>query len=141
MIDLKLIGYTVEHFETLLTPDVANMNDDITFGLELYCNSDVVDDLKRGIMRVMITVTAANEGKDDPFAKADGIFHFLFDAAEASEREAINASIRSNGIEIALPIIRGLIVGAASLLSLPPVFSFPHVDPSDIVWEDDSEVE
>ena len=140
MIDLKLIGYTVEHFETILTPEVINMDDDPVFGMEMDCNSDAIDDQK-GIMRVIISVTATNDGSAEPFARADGTFHVLFEASEAAKRDEINTAIRSSGVEMAMPIIRALIVGAANLLSLPPVFSFPHVDPLEIVWNDDSEDE
>lgn len=141
MIDLKLIGYTVEHFETVLTPDVSNMDDNITHGMEIHCNSRGMEDSVTGLMQVVIDVIACNEGKTEPFARAGGTFNLLFEASEPADPEAINAALRDSGLGIALPLIRGLIAGATSLLSLPQVFGFPHVDPVDVQWEDYAETE
>ena len=100
-----------------------------------------MEDNISGLMRIIITVTATNEGSDEPFARASGTFHFLFESSEPAEPATINAALRSSGIEIALSVIRGLIGGATTLLSLPPVYTIPYVDPTVIEWEDEAENE
>lgn len=136
MIDLRIIGYTVEHFESTLTPDVLNMADDPVSRMELHCNSTALDDKSGGMLRCVITVSAANDEQAEPFARIDGAFNFLFGCEDESDPDAINDALRITGIEIALAVIRGLITGATGLFSLPSVFDFPHIDVADISWED-----
>jgi len=133
MTDLKLIGYSAEHFETSLTVDDDEIDKNVRFHIHLFGRTQALDDHTKGILRVEIKIEG-NKGNDIVFAALNCAFNLLFETDSEVDSEQMNALLRSVGIESAIPLIRGIVVGATNMLGLPGFFNFPSIDTSQIEW-------
>lgn len=138
MLDLILRGHTVEHFECSMTPEIASISDDSDITMSFECRSGSLSDQHHAILRVELIIKATNPGQKEAFAQANAVFHIAFESlASASNDDLINA-VQSSGIQLAMPLIRAIIVGATNMLGFPDVFSFPSVDYSKIEWNNEA---
>ena len=136
MTDLKLLSYTTEHLEAKLFPNVTDMGDNVQNTLGFNCQTGHAPDLKNAGLRIDLCVTAKNADADKPFTHIKGIFYFTFETNEMQSVPEVDKYLQTTGVQIVLPIIRGIIVGIAKMLNLPDVFSFPTVNSSDVEWSD-----
>ena len=136
MTDLKLLGYTTEHFEAQLFPNVSDMGDNVQNTLEFNCQTAHSPDLSNAGLRIDLCVTAKNANDEDPFTRISGIFYFTFESNPKQPIPEVDAYLQTAGLQAIIPIIRGSIVGIAKMLNLPDVFSFPPINNSDVEWSD-----
>lgn len=139
MIDLKLTGYTVERFNTLLTPDVANMSDSPENSMRFRFGTGYSADLNSAVLHIEMRLEAKNSGDEKPFASIESLFHFTFETPDSVPESSIDEALRTTGLQLSLPVARGLIVGVSSMLNLPDVFSFPPVDFEKVEWRSTDE--
>ena len=136
MNDLKLLSYTTEHFDAQLFPNISEMGDDVQNTLEFNCQTAHSPDLKNCGLRIDISVTGKNADDNNPFTRINGIFYFTFESDPKQPIPEVDHYLQTTGLQIIIPIIRGIIVGIAKMLNLPDVFSFPPINNSDVEWSD-----
>ena len=142
MADLMMLGYNVSRFETSLQPEIIHFNGESEKGLAVKCDAHIPSDGKHSVLRIQISIAGYNPGEKPieertPFVVAEGEFLFNFESSEALDDSAMEASVKTTGLQVAVPILRGILVGIANILNLPPVFSFPPFGPEDIEWDEE----
>ena len=136
MTDLKLLGYTTERLDAQLFPSVSNMGNNVQNSLEFNCQTGHAPDLSNAGLRIDLCVTAKNTDDESPFTRIQGIFYFTFETNEKQPIPEVDKYLQTTGLQIVMPIIRGIIVGVAKMLNLPDVFSFPPINNTDVQWSD-----
>ena len=143
MLDLKMLGYTVERLETNLSPVVKELEGEYQNSMKFNCYSHPASNDVYGSIRIELTMDVCLKDKiesnqdREPFVTLNGVFHVAFEASEKVTEEEFDRGLKSTGARIALPVIRGIIVGVTSIMGYPNVFSFPQIDPEVIHWEKD----
>lgn len=142
MSDLMMLGYTVTHFETSLHPEVVHFTGESEKGLAVKCDAYIPSDSKHSVLRIQLSIGGyLPDGKPieerTPIVVAEGEFLFNFESSDKLDDPTMEASVKSTGLQAAIPVLRGILVGVGNILNLPPVFSFPSFGPDDIEWETD----
>lgn len=143
MSDLMMLGYTVTRFETSLQPEVVNYTGESEKGLAVKCDAYIPSDGRHSVLRIQLSI--GGYLPDDkpieertPIVVAEGEFLFNFESSAELDDAAMEASVKSTGLQTAIPVLRGILVGVGNILNLPPIFSFPPFGPEDIEWETDA---
>lgn len=146
MIDLILIGHTVSNFQTVLEPSVNEFRGESQTGFAVRCDTGVLPDGRHGALIIQISLGAYLPDdkpmeEREPFTAAEGTFIFTFESSGDCDRTAMDNALRTSGLQIAVPVLRGVLVGTCELLNLPSVFAFPNFGPDDVTWgiNDDDE--
>ena len=140
MSDLMMLGYTVTRFETSLQPDVVHFNGESDKGLAVKCDAYIPSDGKHSVLRMQISIAGYLPDSKPmeeraPFVVAEGEFLFNFESADELNDSAMEEAVKTTGLQAAIPVARGILVGIGNILNLPPVFSFPPFSPDDIEWD------
>ncbi|MDO4866338.1 MAG: hypothetical protein Q4C10_07240 [Clostridia bacterium] len=144
MSDLVMLGFTVVHFETELQPEVVQFDGKSDKGMAINCDAYIPGDGKHSVLRIQISICGYLPGEKPlnerkPFVKVDGEFLFNFESVVELENSEMEATVKTVGLQTAIPVLRGLLVGVCNMLNLPPVFSFPPVGPEDIDWDSEED--
>lgn len=139
MIDLILKGHTVSRFEMAMLPSVTEYTGKSQMGYAIRCDTTMSPDSRHGALTIQISIGAYLP--DDkpmeertPFVVLETTFIFTFEASGECNRAAMDDALRSSGLQIAIPVLRGVLVGTCEMLNLPSVFSFPNFSQEDVTW-------
>ena len=141
MLDLKMLSYTVVRFQTSLQPEVVQYDGESEKGMAVKCDAYIPSDSRHSVLRIQISI--GGYLPDDrpmeertPFVAFEGEFLFNFESSEELEDSVMEETVKSTGLQAAVPVLRGILVGIGNILNLPPVFSFPPFGPDDIQWDE-----
>lgn len=154
MHDIKMMGYTVASLQTVLQPEVNLFSGESEKGMSVQCNAFVPDDGQHGVLRMQISIgaylpgeapdAASGDTPDEehlPFVVLEADTYFSFEVPDKMAGDALESALKTTGLDAAIPVLRGVLVGVGSLLNLPPVFSFPHFSADDVEWDVDTNPE
>ena len=146
MANLEINGYTVIHLDTTLMPSVQEFTGESKKLLSLNCKSMTTPDNSEGVLTFDISIEVhlpdAQDGKDhDPILVTNAQFMFSFSPDETVSESELVDMVTTTGVQVALPIMRGILAGTGNMLNHPDVYDFPSFKPDMIIWQSENEAE
>ena len=141
MKEIALCGYNTSSYEASLGPGIESFDGESKKSLLVHCFTVLDPNGVNSMLGVDIEICGflpdqEPDAEHEPFLRMNCQCIFQFEAAEPVSDEEMETYLRNDGVMIAIPLMRGMLVGAANILNLPDIFSFPPVDPKMISWSD-----
>ncbi len=146
MANLEILGYTVVHMDTTLMPTVLEYNGESEKHLSLNCKSMAAPDNSEGVLSFDVTIDVRlpkdqDSEERDPILATNAQFMFSFAPDESVSEDELMQMITTAGVQIAIPIIRGILAGVGNMLNHPDVYDFATFKPEIITWHKDDDTE
>ena len=141
MANLEMIGYTVLHYESTLLPAIQKYTGECRKHLDLECRNMVSPDDREAVLTFDISTEVclpeqSGSSEKQPIVQTNGRFMFSFTTDEEVPESILVDMSRNTGVQMAVPIIRGIIAGMGNMLNHPDVYDFPTFNPEIIQWRE-----